>query len=396
MFAITNARIYTITRGVISRGTVVVDQGRIVSVEQGEAPAGVKTIDAGGRYLFPGFIDAYTLLGVHEDANTDMGFDADEYPMISGPGLRALDAVYPADIAFRDAVAAGVTTVMASPGYVNVVGGLTAVIKTAGATVDEMLVKDNAALRVAVSGTPRFMFYFGPPPVDPRDRAQEVAIFESELQRGREYLAKKAAKPEDTEPDLHLEAIAALLEGRIPALARAPMNHDVSNVLYLSRKWGFRVILEGLYEGHLVADEIAGAGAPAVVGPMMADRRFYSRYTSARTPALLAKAGVKIALTTGHPTLAIQFLPVEAAYQVQQGMSEDEALRAITINPAEILGLGERLGSIEARKDADLVLFSSHPFDTKAKADLVFINGKEVYRRDGVDLGDRAGAGGAM
>ncbi len=395
MFAITNTRIYTITHGVIPAGTVVVDGGRIVSVAPGGAPAGVPVLDAGGRYLFPGFIDAYTLLGVHEDANTDMGFDADEYPMISGPGLRVLDAVYPGDIAFRDAVAAGVTTVMASPGYVNVVGGLTAVIKTAGATVDDMLVKDKAALRVAVSGTPRFMFYFGPPPVDPRDRAQEAAIFEADLQRGREYLAKKASRPEDTEPDLHLEAIAAVLEGRIPVLARAPLNHDVSNILWLARKWGFRVLLEGLFEGHLVADEIAQSGAPAIVGPMLADRRAYSRYTSARTPLLLQRAGVKVALTTGHPTLAIQFLPVEAAYQVQQGMPEEDALRAITINPAEILGLGDRLGSIDAGKDADLVLWSGHPFDTASRVDVVYINGKEVYRRDGVDIGVTE-SGGAM
>ncbi|MHB0886086.1 MAG: amidohydrolase family protein [Bacillota bacterium] len=375
MLALKGGKVYTATDGVIESGTILIDRGKIVDVGAGiSVPAKSETVDLRGKYILPGLIDPGTRLGIREEGNGAIGWDDDESTNPVTPHLRASDATWPEDIGFKDALEAGVTTVGIGPATTNVFCGQTFAAKTTGRTVKTMTLRDPAGMQIALTGTPRGGPPWAQPSGPPRDRPQDVAIFQAELQRAREYAAKT-----EKERNPKSEAVAALLRKEFPAVVRCVYNHDLTNAIELARAWGFDLIIDHAIEGQLVLDEIKRSGAPVIAGPLMVNRRNDFKNLTFRLPAILAAAGVKVALTTDHPVVPIRYLLVQAAVAVREGMSEEDAVRAITINPAEILGVADRVGSIEPGKDADLAVYDGHPFDTLTNTERVYVNGRVVY-----------------
>ncbi len=414
MLALTNGKLVTISSGVIEKGTVLIKEGKIEALGKGiQVPAGAKVIDVSDKVIMPGLIDASTSVGLREDGNGPIGHDESEVNTPVAAHLRAIDAIWPDDLALADAVAAGITTLGAGPGNTGIINGQCAIIKTRGKTVEEMVVIEPSALKISLSGTSfmaLLMQMWGGGKVQPRDRSTDIVVFQSVLQKTREELDKmkrkmveKADKAkaedkgdapdgnkgagEDMKPDRHLqgEIIAKILKGELPVFITAHQNHDIMNALEIADEWGIKIVLEGGSEAHLMVEELVQRDVPVIHGPLVVNRRFDTEKMWAKTPGILQRAGLKVALTSGHPANPVAHLRVQAALAARDGMSEEEALRTITLTPAEILGIADRIGSIEVGKDADLVVLSDDLLRTATKVERVFIGGELAYELEGGD-----------
>lgn len=380
MLALVNGKLLTMTHGTIERGTVLIDGGKIVAAGADVAvPAGAEVVDCAGKYVTPGLIDANSKLGIHNDGFGSIGYDDDEKTTPIAPQLRAIDAVWPGDIALAECVKAGITAVSTGPATSGVINGQCAVIKTRGNEVDEMIVKAPAGLRLSITGTRGG--------ASPRDRAQDVYMLRQELQRAKEGLAKQqqaaakaAEKGEPYEPERNLkqEVLASLLSGELAARVHVNLNHDITNAIELAQEWGLKLILEDAAEANLMAREIAAAGVPVICGPLVVNRAGERKHLSLKTPGVLARAGVKVAICSGFPETPGRYLFASAALAASEGMDIDEALKSITINAAEILGVADRLGSLDAGKDADVVVWSDHPFEITGRVECVYMDGALV------------------
>lgn len=387
MLAIIHARVHTITRGVLDDAGVLVEDGRITEVGRFKPPARARVIDAQGRSLFPGFIDAHTHLGVHQLGVGWEGSDVNELTSPATPDLRAIDAVNPDDEGFRDALASGITAAWVTPGSGNVIGGRGVVLRTAGRTADEMAMLEPAGLKIAVGENPKRV-YSGRKQA-PSTRLGIAAMLREWFARAQEYRRKleaaRAGGERPPERDLKLDAIVPVLTGAQPLRAHAHRADDILTVLRIAREFGMpRVVIEHCTDGERVASDLAAAGAMAVVGPTMSARsKVELRHKTLRTPAALHRAGVPFALTTDHPVVPIQFLCATAGLAVREGLPEEEALKAITINPARLLGVHDRIGSIELGKEADLVIWDGHPFNLSSRPTHTIVGGEIVYAREG-------------
>jgi imidazolonepropionase-like amidohydrolase len=388
MLAITGGTVYTIAHGVHQGHTVLVHEGKIQAiVPDGPLPAGYQRIDAAGRCVLPGFIDARTSIGLFGDGSGFQNADHEELTEPDTAWLRAIDALNPADPAFEDARQAGVTCLLAGPGSTNVAGGLSAVVKTSGHSVEEMLVRTPAGLQVGL-GRPPLGAY--------RDknklwtRMGVAALLRERLTTARAYLRKKDApagspdgQGETPDRDLHLEPYAGLLRRDYPARVRVASAEDTWTALRLADEFGFDLVLEQLTEGHLAGlpQELARRGVPCVLGPMMkAGRTLETKALTFHTVVALAGAGVPLALCSGHPSRPVAFLALEAALAVRAGLDEAAALRAITLDAAAALGLDDRLGSLEPGKEADLFVVEGHPLLPTSRVSHTLIGGRVVYQ----------------
>lgn len=371
------------TSGTIDGGTVLIDGGKIVAVGRDIAlPQGCQTVDCAGKYVMPGLIDANGMVGIHNDGFGSIGYDEDEKFTPMAPHLRAIDAIWPEDPALADCVKAGITTVSVGPATTGVLTGQCAAIKTQGATIDEMVVKAPAGLRISITGTPRSPW--GNSGVTPRDRSTDIALLRQDLQRAKEAIAKQAkveAKGDakgDGDRNLKQEALIALLKGEYPARINVRHTYDIDNALELASEWGFGLILEDAPDAQLMVAEIARAGVPVITGPLPVNKEGDRKNLSLKTPGILAKAGVKVAIASAFPETPIRYLFVSAALACAEGMPEEDALKAITISAAEILGIADRVGSLDAGKDADIVVYDGHPFEITSRVDRVYMNGELV------------------
>ncbi|HEY7350850.1 MAG TPA: amidohydrolase [Ktedonobacterales bacterium] len=383
MIAITGGRILTASGPEVADGVVLIDGGKIVSVGRDErAPEGVEVIDARGKVITPGLIDAHTHLGLDEQGVGAAGDDTNESVEPIAPQLRALDGINLEDIAFDDARQAGVTTSEVKPGSGNVIGGQCVVIKHTGLIIDKVVLRAPSAIKAAMGENPKFTYRNQKK--SPSTRMATAALFREIFSRAQTYLEKRRAELEAGRPferDLKLEAIGLALEKRIPMRIHAHRADDIMTALRLRDEFGFEMSVEHCTEGHKVADELARRGVPAVVGPSMSGRyKVELRDKTFETPAVLAAAGVKVAITTDHPVVPIHQLMTAAILAVKHGLSTDLALRAVTLHPAEILGVAERVGSLDAGKDADLVIWSGDPFDLRSRVMLTMIDGQVVYQ----------------
>jgi imidazolonepropionase-like amidohydrolase len=384
MLAITGGIVHTIIHGVREGHTVLVREGQIEAVVPGDAsPPGYETIDAAGKWVLPGLIDARTSAGLFGDGSGFQNADHEELTDPDTACVRAVDALNPADPAFEDARQAGVTCLLTGPGSTNVAAGLSAVIKTTGRTVDQMLVLEPAGLQLGL----------GRPPVSAyRDknklwtRMGVAALLRERLTAARAYRRKQeaAADGEKEAPsrDFRLEPYAGLLARDYPARVRVASAEDAWTALRLADEFGFDLVLEQLTEGHLAGlpEELARRGVPCVLGPMMkAGKNLETRALTFRTAAALAEAGAPLALCSGHPSRPVRFLALEAALAVRAGLAEAAALRAITLGAAAALGLEDRLGSVEPGKDADLVILDGHPLLPTSHVTHTLIGGQIVY-----------------
>ncbi len=383
MLAITGGRILTANGREIAEGVVLIDNGKIVAVGRDEpVPEGVETIDARGKVITPGLIDAHTHLGLDEQGVGVAGDDGNESVEPITPQMRALDGINLEDIAFDDARKAGITTSEVKPGSGNIIGGQCVVIKHAGLIVDKVALRSPSAVKAAMGENPKSVYRIQKK--SPSTRMAIAALFREAFIKAETYLEKRSAAQRDNAPferDLKLEALGLVLEKRIPMRIHAHRADDIMTALRLRDEFGFDMSVEHCTEGHKIAEELARRGVPAVVGPSMSGRyKVELRDKTFETPAVLAAAGVKVAITTDHPVVPIHQLVTAAILAIKHGLSSDLALKAITLHAAEILGVAERIGSLEAGKDADLVIWSGHPFDLLSRVELTMIDGNICYR----------------
>ncbi|MFO7153044.1 MAG: amidohydrolase [Bacillota bacterium] len=384
MKAIKGGTVYTMKGEVIEGGTVLVEGDKIAKVGKDlSIPEGCEVIDATGKYVFPGFIDAHSHVGIFEEGVGEIGEDGNEMTDPVTPHLRALDAVSPEDKAFDDAVKGGVTCVFTGPGSANVIGGQSIAVKTYGRVIDKMVVKAPAGLKVAFGENPKRVY--GQQKKMPSTRMGTAALLREALTKAKNYLEKKKIameKGEFFEKDLKMEVLCDVLEKKIPLRAHAHRAFDIMTAIRIAKEFDVDIVIEHCTEGHLIADELAELGVPAVVGPSLTSRsKIELKDLSFRTAGILANRGVKVAIMTDHPVIPVQYLNVCAGLAVREGMKVEDALAAITINAAEIIGIQDRVGSIEEGKDADIVVWDGFPLEVMSKPELVIIDGKVVYKR---------------
>ena len=384
MIAITGGHIVPIDGDPIDNGTIVLTDGTITAVEgPGYAPpAGAEIVDASGKWVLPGFIDAHVHLGVHEEGEGWAGEDVNEMTSPVTAQVRALDAINPAEEGFRDAIAGGVLTVNVNPGSGNPVGGQTVAIHCWGRTVDDMVLRSPSGMKSALGENPKRVY--GERKETPSTRLGTAAVIRSALVDTANYVAKSAAPDEEpAERDLKLEALARVLKGEIPWRQHCHRADDIATALRIADEFGYRLVIDHGTEAHLVADKIAAAGVPVLIGPLFTSRsKVEVRNRSLANPGRLAAAGVEISIITDHPVVPIDFLVYQAALAVKEGLDPVTALRAITINPARVLGVEDRLGSLAPGKDADVVVWSGDPLDVMSRAEIAYQSGREIYRYD--------------
>lgn len=375
MIALTNGKLYTMEDGIVEQGTILLDGTKIVAVGADVAiPAEAQVIDVEGRIVTPGFIDAHTHMGIDEEIHQPIGDDCNEMTEPNTAELRAMDAINYRDLAFQDAVQAGITTVMITPGSANVFGGLITVMKTAGKTYKDMLINGEAGLKMAFGENPKRVY--GEKDKTPSTRMATMAIARQGFYEAKEYIKKS---DEDKEFSLQTEHIAKALNGGIPVRAHAHRADDIMTAIRLRDEFNLDLVVEHCTDGHLIADELKEANVPVTVGPSLSNRaKVEMEHVTFRTPGVLANAGVDVALITDHPCTPIQYLPICAGIAVREGMQEYDAFKALTITPAKILKIDDRTGSLKAGKDADIVVWDNHPFEIKGKPNMVFINGIKV------------------
>jgi imidazolonepropionase-like amidohydrolase len=401
MIAIVNGKVMTITQGILEHGTVLVEGGRIVAVgEDVEIPEDAQVYDAAGKVVMPGLIDAHCHVGLFPDGIGWEYSDGNEMTDPITPHLRALDAVHPEDPAFKELVAAGVTTVLTGPGSGNLIGGQWVCLKTVPKpSVEQMVLKEPAGMKMALGENPKRVY--GEQKKNPSTRMGNAATLRAALVSAQNYLRtweryeadlikyqdkvdagdEKAKRPKLPERDLKLEALGRVLRRELKARVHAHRADDMLTAIRIAEEFNLDLTLEHATEGYKIADILAGKGIPVTAGPILFSRVKYElREMTPKNPGLLAQAGVKVSIQTDESS-AVKYLTINAALAVREGMPEEEALKAITINAAEIIGVDDRVGSLEVGKDADLVVFSGHPFDYRTVAELVLVDGQVAYRR---------------
>ena len=367
----------------VPNGTVLVEDGVITAVGADvQPPDGVEVVDASGKWVLPGFVDAHAHLGVWEEGEGWAGADVNEMTDPNGARLRALDAINPADEGFSDALAGGVTSCVVKPGSGNPIGGQTVAIKTWGRMVDEMVIKSPASVKSALGENPKRVY--GDKDKLPSTRLGVAAVIRDELTKAQDYQARRdaaLAKQEPFQRDPSAEVLVRVLQGELPWCQHTHRADDIATAIRLADEFGYRLVINHATEAYLLADVIAERGIPCIVGPLFHTRsKVEVRNRSLATPGKLAAAGVTVALTTDHPVVAIDFLVHQATFAVREGMPREEALRSITINPASILGFADRVGSLAVGKDGDVVIWSGDPLDVLQRAERVFVSGHEAYR----------------
>jgi imidazolonepropionase-like amidohydrolase len=386
--AIVGGTVVPITAEPIQDGVVLVADGKIAAVGPAgsvSVPDGVTVIDAAGKWVLPGLIEAHGHVGVHEEAEGWAGSDSNELTEPVTSHVRALDAINPADLGFRDAISGGVLAVNVNPGSGNPIGGQTAAIKCWGRTVDEMLLRAPAGLKSALGENPKRVY--GERKQQPSTRLGTAAVIRDAFVSAANYLqriqAEEAKPAEERKPvdrDLKLEALGRVLRREIPWRQHCHRADDIATALRIADEFGYDLVLDHGTEAHLLADIIAAKDIPVVIGPLFTSRsKVELRNRSLANPGKLAAAGVTIAITTDHPVVPINFLIHQASLAVKHGLDRDTALRSLTINPARIVGIDDRLGSIEPGKDADLVVWSGDPLDVLSRVEHALLDGTEIY-----------------
>ena len=385
MMRILNGVVHTMAGPVIPHGYVEVENGKIRAVGEMSArtaAAAGPVYDAGGGHILPGFIDAHCHLGMFGNA---LGFEADDGNESTDPctpQLRAIDAINPQDRCFQEAREGGVTTVLTGPGSANPIAGQFAAIKTDGRWVDEMVLRAPAAMKMALGDNPKTVY--NERKETPITRMATAAVIRQELSKTLEYMDKqdKADAEEDTDApdyDAKLEALIPVLRGELPVHIHAHRADDIATAVRICREFGLKYVIVHGTEGHLLPELLAAEGAGVITGPSLTDRsKPELANLTIENPAILARAGVPVAICTDHPVIPIQYLPICAALAVRGGLEPEEALAAITIHPARLAGLDKRVGSLEPGKDADIVVTTGHPLDWNGKVRYVFIGGKQV------------------
>lgn len=388
-----NGKIYTMNDGKIIENGFIVFNEKIEKIgdmadfnENIENREFKEAINLNGAFVFAGFIDAHTHLGMFEDSLGFEGDDGNEETDPITPHLRAIDAVNPTDNYFKEALFAGITTVATGPGSANPISGSFIAMKTAGNIIDDMIIKENVAMKFAFGENPKTV-YRGKDR-QPATRMATAALIREQLAKATEYkealesFEKNSDEYEKPEYDIKCEALLPLLRKEIPMKAHAHRADDIMTAIRIAKEFDINLTIEHATEGHLIASRLFQEGIACNLGPTLSDRsKPELKNMTFEIYGILEKAGVSVSIITDHPETPINFLPLCASLAVKYGMSEQGALEAITINPAKALRISERVGSLEEGKDADIAIFDKMPLDIFAKTKYVFINGEKVYEK---------------
>ncbi|MBP3273317.1 MAG: amidohydrolase family protein [Ruminococcus sp.] len=376
-----NAKIYTMnkSRQIIENGWAGFENGVITAVGEGSPEnIGKDDINAEGASLYPGFIDAHTHLGLTTNGVGVESEDFNEESEPCSPQLHIMDAVNPFDTSFDKALAAGITTVVISPGSMNPIAGDIIAVSTAGKRIDDMCLR-RIGIKFALGENPK-MTYMNRDE-SPFTRMAIASIMREELSKTQRYIEDKEKADEDSMPELDLkhEALIPLLEGKVKAHFHCHRADDIFTAIRISREFGLDYVLIHCTDGHLIADELAKENACAVVGPVMCDpcKPEMANITPSNAGILTAH-GVKTAICTDHSETPIEYLLITVGICIKNGLPHDKALEAVTINAAEIIGIDDITGSVEVGKRADLVLFDSDPFEIMSSPKAVICGGKQV------------------
>ncbi len=377
MLAIVGASLFTISHGVIEEGTVLVQGDRFVAVRSGlDVPRGAQVLDAAGCHVYPGLIDAHTHHGVYSEVAGPEGADGNEMTDPVTPQVRALDSLNWFDPGFDQAVANGVTTVNVLPGSANVIGGQGVVVKTWGPSPADRILVEPSGVKMALGENPKRVY--GGKRKTPATRLGNAAVMREAYVQAQNYARKRARG--DGERNLCWEILAEVIDGQLPARCHAHRADDILTAIRISQEFGFRLTIEHCTEGHLIAEELAAAGVMCTLGPLLTSRSKQElRDRSLDAAPVLEQAGVVFALTTDHPVIPAYSLPLCAAYAVGAGMSREGALRAVTLDAARLLGLEERLGSLEAGKDADCFLVDGDLLDPRSRVLTTVVGGEVAW-----------------
>lgn len=384
MLLIKNGKVVTAAGREFERGCVLIENGKIVKVdEEIQVAEEARVIDAEGHWVLPGLVDAHCHLGLVEVGLGFGGMDVNEKTDPVTPQLCAIDGINPLDPCWQDAVQGGVTCVATGPGSTNTIGGQFAVLKTYGDCVDEMVIKAPLAMKCAFGENLKRAY--GDKGKTPMTRMGNASLLRQTLKKAKEYGEKVDQGKESGKAvavDVKMEALLPVMKREMPLKAHAHRADDILTAIRIAKEFDLKLTLEHCTEGHLIARHIAKAGFPAVTGPSFG---FPGKpevvKKSLKTPKVLHEAGVLTAIMTDHPVVPIERLNLMAGLAMKEGLSFEDALAMVTVNPAKILGLDDRVGSLQAGKDADIVIWSGNPLELMSEPLVTIIDGEIVFEK---------------
>jgi len=384
MLLIKNAKILTMSgvnfdKGdILIKGKTIIEIGKDININNKTIS---RSIDASNYLVMPGIIEAHCHIGIKEERKGFEGDDCNEVAEPITPYLKALDAVNPMDSAFHNAISAGITGVMTGPGSSNIVGGQFVFIKTHGRSIDDMVVLEPAAMKIAFGENPKTNYNKNN--MMPTTRMSIGALLREELFKAQQYnQEKKKAKQsgEDFKEDFRKECWLPVFNKEIPLKAHVHRADDILTAIRIAKQFNLEITLDHCTEGHLIAKEIKQSGFPAIVGPTLTSRnKIETQNVDFKTAGILHQEGVMVAITTDHPVTRIQDLAICAGFAAKEGLGIDEGLKAITINAAKVCNVAHRVGSLEVGKDADIAIFDGNPMEIFTRTMYTIIDGRIVY-----------------
>jgi len=382
---IKGGKVYTISHGVLEQGDVLIEGGKIKYVAA-EIPAtsDMEVIDASGKVVMPGIIDSHSHLSLFGDPQIWATSDGNEMTSWNTAQLRGADALNPDDPAIKEVVAAGVTAVYTGPGSANIIGGTGFVMKLRGRTADEMIIPGTEAMKMALGENPKRVYGEGKKQF-PATRMGNAAALREALVAAQNYQKKIEQAEKEGKPlpdrDLKLEALVKVLKRELTARIHAHRADDILTAIRISEEFGLDYVIEHCTEGYKIADVLAEKKVRATIGPLLMGHSKHELWNvTLANPALLAKAGVTIAIQADSAA-ATKWLPMHVGLAIREGLDEATAFRSVTLTAAEIIGVADRMGSLDAGKDADIAIFDGFPFSNLTSCEMVFIDGKVVYQR---------------
>jgi imidazolonepropionase-like amidohydrolase len=385
MLLLKNGKVFTPSE-MIEKCDILIDKGKIKKVNPDINVDGAEIINVKGKIVTPGFIDAHCHVGIYEESIGEPGADGNEMTDPITPHLRAIDAINPTDLAFKDAYQAGITSLLTGPGSGNVIGGQNVVIKTAGSSiVDERIVLDPAGMKMALGENPKRVY--SEQKKSPTTRMANAALLREALYKAKKYIEKNKKQnkksDEKAEFDAKSEALSMVIKKMIPIRGHAHRADDIVTFIRIKDEFGINLVIEHGTESHLIADFIAKKNVPIVVGPSLSARvKVELKEITFKTPKILFENKVLFAIMTDAPVLPINSLPLMVGYSIKEGLPWEEGLKSVTSNAAEICGVSNRIGSIKKGMDADIAVFDQDPFSIESRCLLTIIDGKVIKREN--------------
>ncbi len=385
MLLIKNGHIKTMAGSDLENGCILLgEDGKILAVgPELDCPGEARVIDAQGRLVTPGCVDAHCHIGLDNEAMGWEGHDYNEIVDPITPHLRAIDSINPQDEAFGNALRGGVTAACTGPGSANVIGGTFVALKLAGSRVDDMIIKDPLAMKCAFGENPKRCYGQGMKKT-PMTRMAVAALLRETLFKARRYMEEKKSG-NNPAFDMKMEAMLPVMEKKIPLKAHAHRADDILTAIRVAKEFDVDITLDHCTDGALIARELAEEGKPCFVGPSLGGKtKIELSNKSFATAGILSKAGLKVSIITDAPVIPLQYLPLCAGLAARAGLDKEEAWKAITIHPAQATGIGDRVGSLEPRKDGDVVIWTDDPLTAiGAEAWVTIVDGKVAYSAQG-------------